>query len=241
MRATLFTVLLSVAASCATAPPTVPDPALRILFIGNSLTSANDLPGLVRRLAESDPARQVMISSVTFGNYSLEDHWNRGDAQQAIAGARWDYVVLQQGPSALPESRVLLVEYTERFAGEIPRVGGRPAVYMVWPSLDRESEWDAVTANHQAAAEAVSGVLFPAGETLRAARRADPGIVLFEADGFHPTLAGSYGAALTIYARAAGVSPVGLTVAAAGIALPTGQVRTLEAAAAEALAQFPDP
>ena len=163
MRATLFTVLLSVAASCATAPPTVPDPALRILFIGNSLTSANDLPGLVRRLAESDPARQVMISSVTFGNYSLEDHWNRGDAQQAIAGARWDYVVLQQGPSALPESRVLLVEYTERFAGEIQRVGGRPAVYMVWPSLDRESEWDAVTANHQAAAEAVSGVLFPAG------------------------------------------------------------------------------
>ena len=241
MRATLFTVLLSAAASCATAPPTVPDPALRILFIGNSLTSANDLPGLVRRLAESDPSRQVMISSVTFGELQPGGPLEPG---RRPAGDRGRTLGLRRAAAgALGAAR------EPGAAGRIrrpvrrgdPPVGGRPAVYMVWPSLDRESEWDAVTANHQAAAEAVSGVLFPAGETLRAARRADPGIVLFEADGFHPTLAGSYGAALMIYARAAGVSPVGLTVAAAGIALPTGQVRTLEAAAAEALAQFPDP
>ena len=76
------------------------DPTLRILFIGNSLTYANDLPGTVQRLGQSDHTRSVVVSSVAVGNASLEDHWNRGDAQRAIASARWDLVVLQQGPSA---------------------------------------------------------------------------------------------------------------------------------------------
>jgi hypothetical protein len=213
-----------------------PDPTLRILFIGNSLTYANDLPATVQHLGQSDPSRAVVVSSVAFGGYSLEDHWNRGDAQRAIASARWDLVVMQQGPSALPESRVLLIDYATRFAGEIRKVGGRPAMYMVWPELDREAEWSAVSASYAAAAAAVDGLLLPAGEALRAVRADAPSIPLFEADGFHPSAAGTYGVALVVYARAAGVSPVGLTARAGGSSLPPGYVTALEAAAAQAIA-----
>jgi hypothetical protein len=212
------------------------DPTLRILFIGNSLTYANDLPATVQHLGQSDPSRAVVVSSVAVGGFSLEDHWNRGDAQRAIASARWDLVVLQQGPSALPESRVLLIDYATRFAGEIRKVGGRPALYMVWPELNREAEWSAVSASYAAAAEAVDGLLLPAGEALRAVRADAPSIPLFEADGFHPSVAGTYGAALVIYARAAGVSPVGLTARAGGSSLPPGYVTALEAGAAQAIA-----
>jgi hypothetical protein len=237
----LFLLMLVVAlgaASCgSTAVEPAPDPTLRILFIGNSLTYANDLPGLVEHLARGDPSRDVVVSSVAFGDFSLEDHWNRGDAQRAIAGARWDFVVMQQGPSALPESRDLLVDYVTRFAGEIRKVSGRPAIYMVWPPMDRESEWDAVTASYAAAASAVNGLLLPAGEALRAARAAHPEITLFEGDQFHPSPAGSYAAALVIYARAAGVSPIGLTALAGGSSLPPAQVAALEAAAAQAIAE----
>ena len=95
-------------------------------------------------------------SSVAFGGYSLEDHWNRGDALAAIRQGGWDLVVMQQGPSALPESRTHLIEWTARFAAEIRKVGARPALYMVWPPLDRESEWDAVTASYAAAAAAAA-------------------------------------------------------------------------------------
>jgi hypothetical protein len=216
-----------------------PDPelTLRILFIGNSLTYANDLPAAVQHLGQSDPKRAVVVSSVTEGGFSLEDHWNRGDAQRAIASARWDLVVLQQGPSALPESRVNLIDYATRFAGEVRKVGGSPAMYMVWPGLDREAEWSAVSASYAAAAEAVNGLLLPAGEALRAVRASAPGISLFEADGFHPSVAGTYGVALVIYARAAGVSPVGLTARAGGSSLPPGYVTALEAGAAQAIAE----
>ena len=232
-------VLIAVAAvaSCGSSsvePDT--DPTLRILFIGNSLTYVNDLPATVQHLGQSDPSRAVVVSSVAVGGFSLEDHWNRGDAQRAIASARWDLVVLQQGPSALPESRVNLIAYATRFAGEIRKIGARPALYMVWPGLDREAEWSAVSASYVAAAEAVDGLLLPAGEALRAVRAGTPSISLFGADGFHPSVAGTYGAALVIYARAAGVSPVGRTARAGGSSLPPASVTALEAGAAQALA-----
>jgi len=87
--------------------------ARRVLFVGNSLTAANDLPSMVQSLSAGGGAR-IECQTIAFPGYSLEEHWNRGDAARAIASGGWIAVVLQQGPSALPESRVLLVEYARR-------------------------------------------------------------------------------------------------------------------------------
>ena len=239
LRAVRLTLLLVAAVSCgSTSSEPVPDPDLRILFIGNSLTYENDLPGLVEQLGRSDPSRPTTVSSVAFGGYNLEDHWNRGDALAAIRQGGWDLVVLQQGPSALPESRDNLIEWSGRFAGEIRKVGARPALYMVWPPLDAAADWDAVTGSYAAAAEASHAVLFPAGEALRAAYNANPGLPLFAGDRFHPAPLGSEGAALVIYSVAANVSPVGLTARAGASSFPASQTDLLEASAADAIARF---
>src|SRR5260221_4475747 len=77
----------------------------RMLFVGNSLTSANDLPAMVRALSQAagdDPPLETQM--VAFGGFALEDDLARGDAPRAIARGGWDVVVLQQGPSTLPES-----------------------------------------------------------------------------------------------------------------------------------------
>ena len=63
---------------------------------------------------------RIDCESIAFPNYSLEDHWNRGDAAKAIARGGWQTVILQQGPSALPESQVLLREYTRKFDARHP-------------------------------------------------------------------------------------------------------------------------
>ncbi|HET7470251.1 MAG TPA: hypothetical protein VFJ81_11270 [Gemmatimonadales bacterium] len=241
VRAVGLVLLLAAAASCGSTSPSRgpdPDPDLRILFIGNSLTYVNDLPGMVRQLGASDPTRPVTVASVAFGDYSLEDHWNRGDALTAIRQGGWDLVVLQQGPSALPESRANLIEWTGRFAGEIRKVGARPAVYMVWPGLARPAAWDSVTDSYAAAAAAAHAVLFPAGEALRSAHATDPGMPLFDADGFHPLPLGSFGVALVIYAVAADVSPTGLAARAGVASYPPVQVTALESSAADAIARF---
>ena len=179
----------------------------RVLFIGNSLTTTNDVPGLVEALSIADGER-ILCRTVAFGGYSLEDHWNRGDARRTIAEGGWTTVVLQQGPSSLPESRVLLVDYARRFANEARRVGAATALYMVWPSADRQTDFDGVKTSYSAAAQAVGGVLLPAGEAWRAAWKWNAELAFYGPDRFHPTPLGSYLAALVIYQRLSGRTEV---------------------------------
>ena len=239
LRRVLAPLLLAACLGSSEASP--PEDQLHILFIGNSLTAANDLPGVVRRLGEAIDGKAPVTQSVAEGGFSLEDHWNRGEAQQAIAGDRWDMVVLQQGPSALPESRILLVEYSKTFDEEIRKVGGRPALYMVWPPAERAADWDEVTESYRTAAQALNGILFPVGEAFRAALRRYPGLTLFASDGFHPSSAGTYLAALVIYAQASHKSPLGISHRAGIADFPPQDIDAIEAGAAEAIERFSSP
>ncbi len=184
---------------------------LRILFIGNSLTAANGLPAMVEALSRAKGAATVVdATAVTTNNFSLEDHWNQGPARATVAKGGWSIVVLQQGPSALPESRVLLRDYVKRFAADAAHVGARTALYMVWPSKARERDFDAVSESYALAAQDVAGTLLPAGDAWREAWRRDPSLALYADDGFHPSGLGSYLAALTIWRGLSAQSAIGL-------------------------------
>lgn len=183
-----------------------PAPApTRILFVGNSLTYQNDLPGMVCTLARA-AGRPVVCESVAKPDVSLEDHWHSGEARKTIAGGRWDIVVLQQGPSALPESRRLLIEYTKRFDAEIKKAGARTALYMVWPSQSRRGDAEGVSQSYRAAAKAVDAVLLPVGDAWREAWAIDRTLPLYAADNFHPSGSGTYLGALVAYRHLLGAS-----------------------------------
>jgi hypothetical protein len=201
--------MLSAAALLSLCMAQAAQPAIRILFIGNSLTAANGLPAMVEALASS-AGRRVACETVAFPNVSLEDQWARGDALRAIQRGGWSFVVLQQGPSALPESRVVLREYVRRFDRAIVQAGARTAVYMVWPSSARSGDFDAVSESYRLAAADVRGLLLPAGEAWRAAWKDDPTLALYGPDGFHPSALGTYLAAIVILDRLAGSLPNGV-------------------------------
>ena len=93
------------------------------------------------------------------------------------------------------------------------------------------------------AAEAVNGLFLPAGEGWRAAWAADPQLMLYGPDGYHPSELGTYEAALVIYEGITGVDartlPGEATVGARTLAEPESKVRLLQTAAHTALQQFP--
>ena len=158
----LLALLLLVAPlAVAQAPPA----EQRVLFIGNSLTY-NDLPALVATLARA--RGRVSCASIALPNYSLEDHWQRGDALREIRKGGWSLVVLQQGPSAAPESQILLREYVKRFDKEIRGAGARTSLYMVWPSRTRMQDFEGVSRSYTAAAKDVNAQVLPAGDAWRA-------------------------------------------------------------------------
>ena len=180
-------VVIAIGASVKSQSP-VPDDAPSVLFVGNSLTERNDLPGRVRALAGLAGLR-VHTSAVTRGGASLADHWDARQVQRAISSRRWSFVVLQQGPSTLPASRAELVRSTRQYAEAIRAVGAQPALLMVWPLPGQTTQ--AVAASYRAAADATGATLIPAGEEWDRARARERGLVLTEADGFHPSEMGT--------------------------------------------------
>ncbi|HUG52526.1 MAG TPA: hypothetical protein VMR21_02950 [Vicinamibacteria bacterium] len=140
--------------------------------------------------------QHLQASAVTLPGASLDDHWQDGRALRAIRSRRFDVVVLQQGPSTLPESRAALVASTRRFSAEIRKTGARPALLMVWPLPGQTFE--AVAASYRAAAEEADTLLLPVGEAFGLALARDPALRIFGPDGFHPDPAGTWLAALTV-------------------------------------------
>jgi lysophospholipase L1-like esterase len=188
-------------------PGRVRIPDLRVLFVGNSLTASNELPLVVQALAAAQRGTWA-VQAVTLPGASLEDHWANGQALRALRSERWDVVILQQGPSSLPESRVNLREWTRRWAGEIHANGARPALFMVWPGLDRQEFFADVRESYSLAASDVGGIFIPAGEALRLSGEVDPAAPLYVDDGFHPSVAGTYAAALSIFGVLSGTDPL---------------------------------
>lgn len=215
----------------ATLAPAAP-PALRVLFIGNSLTYTNDLPAMAAAMVGATDLPPLAYATVAFPDFALADHWDQGEALRQIAAGGWDYVVLQQGPSALPESRTILRADAARFAALIRDAGATPALYAVWPMIGRFGDFPRVGESYQLAAEDVGGVLIPAGEAWRAAWRRDPCLDLYDPDGLHPAPVGTYLAALVTIARLYGRPAAGLPIPSE---ISRDQAILLQEAADEAL------
>ena len=239
-------------ATAACAQAVEPDPGVlpsraRVLFVGNSLTAGNRLPDMVRALASAAPLAWE-VGSVTIGGASLADHMRDGTAPRRLRDERWDVVVLQQGPSTLPDSRANLRAGAAAFRPLIRSAGARAALYMVWPDSTWSAprflaDFDRIRDGYALAARDVGGTFLPAGEAWRRALSAHPEVALYGPDGFHPTPEGTYLAALTIVAALSGRDPAGFpsTLTRNGevlITVPPARAAILQEAAREAIARF---
>jgi hypothetical protein len=214
---------------------------VRVLFIGNSLTAGNDLPQLVQAMAAAGGVR-LEVESVTAGGFSLEDHWNGGAARKKLAESPWTFVVLQQGPSSLPESQTNLREWATKWAAEIRRRGAKPALYMVWPFEGQANGFALVSKSYRSAAKSADARILPAGEAWQQALKRDPKSGLYVEDKLHPTPAGTYLAALVIAHGVAGIdvgsAPAALKLASADeFKVPEKQAEELRKAAEKVLAE----
>ena len=85
---------------------------LEVLFLGNSYTSVNDLPNLVKQL----PYQKVILWSLiknTPGGYTLQGHSTDATSVSKINSRPWDYVILQEQSQrpAFPQSQVAVEVY----------------------------------------------------------------------------------------------------------------------------------
>jgi hypothetical protein len=202
----------------------------QVLFIGNSYTSVNNLPELTRQLALS-LGDTLVVSSSTPGGYTFQGHISNTATQNLIAQGGWDYVVLQE-QSQLPSFPPGQVA-TECYPYASDLVNGIRAhspcadavFYMTWgrengdaqncaswpPVCTYEGMQERLRTSYLQMAQDNNAECAPAGMAWKRVRDEYPAIDLYASDGSHPSVAGSYLVACTMYSIFLRTSTVGAT------------------------------
>jgi hypothetical protein len=218
----------------------------RVLFIGNSYTYSNDLPGMFTQLAAS-MGETVQTQMVAPGGYTFEGHTSYAQTQAALAQGNWDFVVLQeqsQRPAFPPEQVAQeVLPYAAQLAQQARAASPcAEVVYlMTWgrengdaancafypPVCTYEGMQQRLYESYVEMAAANDGWCAPAGEVWRTHRAAFPGTGLYT-DGSHPNVLGSYIAASTLASTLFRRSCATATYIPAGITTEQAQsVRTM--------------
>jgi len=178
----------------------------RILFIGNSFTARNDLPGMVAALAA---ARGISVEHelITAGGASLRRHWNKGDAQARIERADLTHVVLQEQSTLPIKNRVRFHQNVGVFAPIIKAAGATLVLYQTWARRHAPETQVQLSRGYAEIGREVGGIIVPAGDAWALALAQHVAPVLHARDGSHPTLAGSYLAACCFFCTLFGDSP----------------------------------
>lgn len=168
-----------------------------ILFVGNSLTYTNELPQLVSKNAKQKGI-ELNSKMIAFPNYAIEDHWNDGQVQQLISSKKYDFVIIQQGPSSQSDGRKMLIDSGKKYKSLCEINGVKLCYFMVWPSLNYYHTFDGVIKNYKDAALINNSILLPVGRVWKDHIDSTKNNEYYSFDGFHPSIRGSQIAAEVI-------------------------------------------
>lgn len=204
---------------------------LKLLFIGNSFTQRNNVPKLLADLAAARGIR-VEHELISRGGASLRMHWNAGAAAMAIETGAFDYVVLQEQSTLPVKNAARMAENGRLFAELIKPHGAKMVLYMTWARKQAPDSQQAITAAYESIGKELGAIVVPVGRVWQAflAKHDEP--ELYDRDGSHPTLAGSYLAACVFLARILGENPMGIESELKG--LDARQIAAIQLAAWQA-------
>lgn len=181
------------------------EPALRILFVGNSYLYVNDLPSQVRRMAASRGVA-LDIRMLAQPDFALSDHLRGPDFLREL-DRDWDWIVLQQGPSSLPESREDLIASVWVVAARVQGKPVRVALMSGWPAKQYAAHSSQGEVSYRLAATHIGACVMPVATAWRLARESDKSTTLYAPDRLHATRAGTRLAAMVVLHGLLGEGP----------------------------------
>jgi hypothetical protein len=226
MRRILFyAVILFAVCACSPADkckwPSNGQPVLHILFIGNSYTSVNDLPGTFTQLACSG-GHAVEATSVVTGGWRLTDHAASSNTLDMIKQQKWDYVVLQEQSEvpAIADLRMgVMYPAARQLVAKIRERGAQPLFYLTWGHRDGlpyngmptfAEMQNELTIGYTGIGLELGVPLVPVGKAWQKELSQPKVLDLWQSDGSHPNEQGTYLAASVFYASIFKQTPEGL-------------------------------
>jgi hypothetical protein len=194
------------------------DRTVKVLFIGNSLTSANNLPGMVANIAKSHGYKMV-YESYTRGGARLAHHASDTNILQKLKEQPWDFVVLQEQSQfpgfAHKQLTTEVFPYAKRLSKAAKKAHQHTSVVFYMTMARRNGDPDnkhvsSELLTYEGMQERVNGcylemamdnhaLVAPVGELWKTIRERRPDLALYS-DNIHPNITGTYLAACVFYA-----------------------------------------
>jgi hypothetical protein len=259
LAATLLSLLFAASAGLqAQTAPKRTDPGAApeaILWVGNSFFYYNNSMHnhFGRLVAAAGPGSRVRSTSVTISGSGLDWHdmesLLRADGLGRYSfvgdneirfnkpGRQYDAAIMMDCSQCPvhPQLQGVFHDTVKRHSQALAKAGIRPVLFMSWAYKDKPEMTAALAEQYTLAGNANDALVIPAGLAFAkaVARRAD--LELYETDKRHPSLAGTYLAACTVYAALYGKTPQGLAYTAG---LPAETAALLQTAAWDATREY---
>lgn len=187
------------------------DVEYRVLFIGNSYTYYNDMWDLFTNAGES-LGYTITADHVTQGGYYLDQYLNTKDEfgikmLQCFAKNSYDAVFIQEQSTCAIQNYDRYEAAVKALDDQIRANGAKTILYQTWgrqegsPTLlalgwTNKSMTEDLIAAYDRAADTIGAAVSPVGAAFYDVYTAHSDIELYDPDTTHPSLAGSYLAAL---------------------------------------------
>jgi hypothetical protein len=214
------------------------------IFIGNSFFYYNNgMPGHVSQLekaADPDHKQDYRATMVTIGGSGFDWHdvesYFRPNAIGSYSFDENNNVVFNKLDKLFdvaimmdcsqcpihPRLKTVFTEFARKNSDIVRAHGARPVFFMSWAYADKPEMTAQLAEAYTTAGNENNALVIPAGLAFARAIGKQPELNLYAPDKRHPSLAGTYLAACTVFAALTGRSPVGNSYLA-GIDAPTAQ------------------
>jgi hypothetical protein len=174
--------------------PVPQEKEFRILFLGNSHTSTNDVPAMVAGQLRSGGF--ATKTEMVFGAH-LDDLEPMETVREKIDKGGWTHVVLQGAMISSSHKYEYSQEKVVSLAKRVVAAGAVPLYFAEWPRRGWD-ESDYIVQHYDASRREAGGEIVPVCYAWDSARKGDSGLDMWQADGNHAALSGSFLAACTI-------------------------------------------
>ncbi|MGB1010245.1 MAG: DUF4886 domain-containing protein [Thiolinea sp.] len=186
----------------------------RVLFFGNSFTYYNNslhyhLERMVHANTDKTAFREYEFKAITISGGKLAEH--REIAAPALAMEPWDVVILQaHSREAIDEEMApALYEAIDEINALTRQSHSKAMLFMTWAYQHQPEMIKTVSQAYADLGTALELPVIPVGLAFSKALESYPALKLHTPDKVHPSPAGTYLAAATLYAAIYQQSPVG--------------------------------
>ena len=175
----------------------------QVLFIGNSHTNYNNgvsfhLQGF---LNETDLPYSTVVEKMTMDGYTIQQHSENANTLAKMDERDWDIIVFQENSSEAANNPMDATVGMQALRFKISSSKTQIFLFMTWAYEAQPGMLSAIKSTYENTAPLISGTIVPVGLAFQEILNDSENVIsLYDPDGIHPSLEGTFLASAMFYA-----------------------------------------